>query len=423
MAEAVRRGETLLGSLPAKPRRDAAQQRAAADVLMLCNALRTRFLATHAASVYDALTESRRRALRLTELLFTAAETFPGLAPTRAHMAQESKRSQADKDGLEIAQGIFLRAILNDDVAGRHLMTAMLRPTRRAAALRADFARSDRVELETVLLERHGPAAHVTLHNLQCLNAEDDRLVDDLETAIDLVLLDDRIRVGVLRGGVMNHPRYRGRRVFSAGINLAALHSGEISFADFLMRRELACIGKIVWGLTAEQENASGYALPAHKPWAAAVDSFAIGGGMQLLLVFDWVVAASDAYFSLPAAQEGIVPGAANLRLTRFTGSRLARRLILGGQRIRALDREAALVCDEVVAPEEVDAAVERATHALDNPAVVANRHMLNHAEESPEAFRRYLAEFAFIQANRLYDMDVLDKLRRTWSASRRSES
>ncbi|MFE9454371.1 (3,5-dihydroxyphenyl)acetyl-CoA 1,2-dioxygenase DpgC [Streptomyces sp. NPDC006739] len=421
LTQSVQRGETLLGRLPTKPRRDAAQQRAATDVLTLCNRLRTQFLTAHAGSVYDAVTESRTRSLRLTELLFTVSEVFPGLVPDRAHMAAEGKRPQADKDGLEIAQGIFLRAVLNDELAGRHLMNVMLQPTQRATALREQFTRGDRVELETVVVERRGAAAHVTLHNLQCLNAEDNRLVDDLETAIDLVLLDDRIRVGVLRGGVMTHPRYRGRRVFSAGINLAALDSGEISFLEFLMRRELACIGKIVWGLTtAEQEDPVGYVLPAHKPWAAAVDSFAIGGGMQLLLVFDWVIAASDTYFSLPAAQEGIVPGAANLRLTRFTGSRLARRLILGGRRIRALDREAALVCDEVVEPEEVDAAVERAADALDNPAVVANRHMLNHAEESPEAFRRYLAEFAFIQSHRLYDMDVLDKLRRTWSTSRR---
>jgi (3,5-dihydroxyphenyl)acetyl-CoA 1,2-dioxygenase len=46
----------------------------------------------------------------------------------------------------------------------------------------------------------------------------------------------------------------------------------------------------------------------AEKPWLAVVDGFAIGGGMQLLLVFDQVLAASDAYFSLPAADEGIIP-------------------------------------------------------------------------------------------------------------------
>jgi thioesterase DpgC len=423
LAESVQRLETLLGTLPAKPGRSAAQQSAVTETLTLCNRLRGQFLTAHTTRVYDALTASRSRSLRLGELLFAASEAFPGLVPTREQMAAESERPQADKDGLEIAQGIFLHAVLNDAVAGRHLMNVMLQPTRRATALQEQFTRSDRVELGTVVVERRGPAAHVTLHNLQCLNAEDNSLVDDLETAVDLVLLDDRIRVGVLRGAVMTHPRYRGRRVFSAGINLAALNSGRISFVEFLMRRELACIGKIVWGLKAEHEDLTGYALPSHKPWAAAVDSFAIGGGMQLLLAFDWVVAASDAYFSLPAAQEGIVPGAANLRLTRFTGSRLARRLILGGRRIEARDTEAALVCDEVVEPEDVDMAVERAAEALNQPAVVANRHMLNHAEESPEAFRRYLAEFAFIQSHRLYDMDVLDKLRLTWSASRRAGS
>ena len=46
------------------------------------------------------------------------------------------------------------------------------------------------------------------------------------------------------------------------------------------------------------------------KPWIAAVDGFAIGGGCQHLLVMDYVLAASDAYMTLPARKEGIIPGA-----------------------------------------------------------------------------------------------------------------
>ena len=53
-------------------------------------------------------------------------------------------------------------------------------------------------------------------------------------------LLDPAVRVGVLRGGEMSHPRYRGKRVFSAGINLKSLHAGEISLVDFLLRRDPA---------------------------------------------------------------------------------------------------------------------------------------------------------------------------------------
>jgi thioesterase DpgC len=143
------------------------------------------------------------------------------------------------------------------------------------------------------------------------------------------------------------------------------------------------------------------------------VDTFAIGGGMQLLLVFDHVIAAADAYFSLPAAQEGIVPGASNLRLGRIAGARLSRQVILLGRRIRAIEPEARLFVDEVREPAEMDTAIEQAIDRLGNAAVVVNRRMLNLADESAEDFRRYMAEFAVQQALRLYSDDVIQKVGR----------
>ena len=145
----------------------------------------------------------------------------------------------------------------------------------------------------------------------------------------------------------------------------------------------------------------------------AAVDGFAIGGGMQLLFVFDHVLAAADAYFSLPAAQEGIVPGAANFRLTRCAGPRLSRQIILGGRRIWASEPAASLVVDEVVEPSGMEEAVERSLGRLRSPAVLANRQMLNLADEPPDEFRRYMAEFAVSQALRLYSEDVIGKVSR----------
>src|SRR5690606_22192242 len=113
-----------------------------------------------------------------------------------------------------------------------------------------------------------------------------------------------------------------GQRVFSAGINLKHLHQGKISFVEFLLRRELGYISKIKRGLL-DIDVQLGDRRTKDKPWIAAVDSFAIGGGAQLLLVFDKVIASEDSYFSLPAAQEGIVPGLANLRLAKLTGGRI----------------------------------------------------------------------------------------------------
>ncbi|GAA3768407.1 hypothetical protein GCM10022403_000070 [Streptomyces coacervatus] len=381
-------------------------------------ALRSAFMAAHTDAVYDELTAGRSRGLRLAELAQAAATAFPGLVPTREQLARERALPQADKDGHEIDQGIFFRHVLRSPSAGPHLLDAMLRPTPRALSLLPDFLATGDVDLGSVRLERRGGAARLTMCRDDCLNAEDDRQVDDMETAVDLALLDPGVEVGLLRGGVMTHPRYRGKRVFSAGINLKALHAGGISLVDFLLRRELGYIHKLQRGVLVE-DGASWRTPTLAKPWVAAVDTFAIGGGAQLLLVFDHVLAASDAYFSLPAAAEGIVPGAANLRLTRHAGPRLARQIILGGRRIRADEPAAALLVDEVHEPDRLDRAVERSLERMRGPAVTANRHMLNLAEESPDEFRRYLAEFALQQALRMYSTDVLDKVGR-FSAEKR---
>jgi (3,5-dihydroxyphenyl)acetyl-CoA 1,2-dioxygenase len=252
-----------------------------------------------------------------------------------------------------------------------------------------------------------------------CLNAEDNQQVDDMETAVDLALLDPDVRVGLLRGGEMSHPRYRGRRVFSAGINLKALHAGRISLVDFLLGRELGYLRKLMLGVLVE-DGVSWHSPTVQKPWVAAVDGFAIGGGMQLLLVFDHVIAASDSYFSLPAAQEGIVPGAAGFRLSRVVGPRLSRQIILEGRRIWASEPDARLIADEVVESADMEEAIEGSLDRLQRPAVAANRRLLSLAEEPPDEFRRYMAEFAVSQALRLYSDDVIGKISRfTVSAGR----
>ncbi|MFE0045157.1 (3,5-dihydroxyphenyl)acetyl-CoA 1,2-dioxygenase DpgC [Streptomyces albireticuli] len=403
-----------LAGLPAPPLRDPAQRALAEELHTASRSLRQRFLHRHADAVYDALTDGRTVHLRLDGLARDAADRFPGLVPTEERLAAERALPQAAKEGLEIDQGIFFRALLRSPYAGPHLADAMALPCPRALELRERYRTEGSVRLASVRLERHGTTAHLTVDNAHCLNAEDERLIDDMETAVDLVLLDEASHVGVVRGGTMTHPRYAGRRVFSAGINLKELHAGRISLTGFLLRRELGYLTKIAHGLLVDPAPDAYPYRTRHKPWIAAVDSFAIGGGMQLLMVFDHVIAADDAHFSLPAANEGIVPGAGNFRLGRMTGARPARRVILGGRRIHATDPDALLVCDEVVPGEEITARVDAAAAHLDNPAVTANRRMLALAEEPQDRFLAYLAEFAYVQATRLYATDVLEKVART---------
>ncbi|MFF9003553.1 (3,5-dihydroxyphenyl)acetyl-CoA 1,2-dioxygenase DpgC [Streptomyces achromogenes] len=414
LTEAAANVEKLLAVLPESGARSPAQRAQIAAAHDAARALRVRFLDIHADTVYDRLTEHHRIHLRLAELVEAAATAFPGLVPTRQQLDAERSLPQATKEGYEIDQGIFLRAVLRSPLSGPHLLDAMLRPTARALELLPDFVRTGEVQMEAVHLERRDGVARLTMCRDDRLNAEDGQQVDDMETAVDLALLDPAVRVGLLRGGEMSHPRYRGKRVFSAGINLKYLSSGGISLVDFLLRRELGYIHKLVRGVLTNDDRPGWWHSPQiDKPWVAAVDGFAIGGGAQLLLVFDHVLASSDAYFSLPAAKEGIIPGAANLRLGRYAGPRLSRQIILGGRRMWAKEPEASLLVDEVVEPEELDAAIERTLARLDSDAVLANRRMLHLAEESPDGFRAYMAEFALQQVLRLYGQDVIDKVGR----------
>jgi thioesterase DpgC len=412
LAQTAAHTDALLARL-GEPAHWSPQQRAeAASAVNATRALRAAFMDTHAEAVYDELTEGKSCRLRLAELAQAASLAFPGLVPTAEQLASERSRTQAHKEGYEIDQGIFFSRVLCSSPAGAHLIDSMLHPTARALSLLPEFTSSGKLDLRSVRLERVGAVTHLTMCRDDSLNAEDNQQVDDMETAVDLVLLDPATEVGLLRGGVMTHPRYRGRRVFSAGINLKSLHGGDISLVDFLLRRELGYLHKVIRGVLVEG-TADWRRATVDKPWVAVVDGFAIGGGAQLLLLFDHVIAASDAYISLPAAQEGIIPGVANFRLTRFAGPRLARQVILEGRRIQASEPAARLLVDEVHEAAELDAAVDRSVERLRGSAVLANRRMLNLAEEPLDQFRAYMAEFALQQALRMYDSDVLDKVGR----------
>lgn len=410
----VRACEELTAALPPRAERSPTQRDSADQLERAARQARHRLLNLHASHVYDELTEGRRRHVRLDELAFTAADAYPGLVPTRAQLTADRQVPQAAKSGGEVDQGIFFAHLLRLPDTGEHLLRSMLAPTPRALDLLPEFRRTGHLDLDQAVIHRDGCVAEVTICNQHVLNAEDNAVVEALETAVDLTLLDDAVSVGVLRGSMLSHPRYSGRRAFGAGINLTHLYEGKITFVDFMLRRELGYIRKLVRGLRHGSGNDL-LDLPGGKPWIGAVDTFAIGGAAQIALVLDRVIAGSDAYFSLPALAEGIIPGAANLRLGRVVGRRMAQRLIFFGEQITAESPQAQALCDEVVPPEGVDSAVEVAADRLADLAVPSNRRMLLLAEESDDLFRTYMSRYALEQAARLHSPDVVAKLERTW--------
>ena len=415
-------GAALRDQLPAKPARNSAEQAAAAHILDAGRAARERFLGAHAGPVYRALTNDRSAFVRVEDLIYDAARVVPSLTPTRTEVAREDGM-QRDKDGVEIDQGIFLAHVLADPAAGAHLCHAMLLPRPDTRERLAEFTARGALDLGVATVAREGKAAIVTLRNPRFLNAEDETTLDLQETAIDLAILDPHSDIAVLRGDVVEHAKYRGRRVFSAGINLTHLYHGKISY-DWYIRRDLGLVNKLYRGLArpdADPDELAGGTI--EKPWIAAVDAFAIGGGCQLLLVMDYVLAASDAYMTLPARKEGIIPGAANLRLTRFTGGRIARQAILYGRRLDCDSAEGRLICDETAAPEAMDGALRRVIDNFTSSGVVSaagNRRALRVGEEPLDLFRRYMAVYAREQAYCHFSPALIANLEHHWNAAQR---
>jgi thioesterase DpgC len=159
------------------------------------------------------------------------------------------------------------------------------------------------------------------------------------------------------------------------------------------------------------------------KPWIAAVDAFAIGGHCQVLLTMDYVLAADDAYLTLPARKEGIIPGVANMRLPRFTGDRLARQLIQYERRLVCDSAEGRLICDEIAPAAEMDAAIERVVVGLTSSGAVSavgNRRAFRVTQEPLDDFRRYCAVYAREQAYCHFSPALIANLERYWDAQNR---
>jgi len=432
------RGQALAGRLPGPGRGTPDEQAARRAIAGIMNGAREEFLRAHAADLYDALTDHCARPMRVEELVYAAAAAVPGLAPTRAEMDAERGRMLADKEGIEFAQGLLVAHVLALPRAGRHLVTSMLRPVPEAFEHLGELRATGAADLGPVRITRRGRAGILELTNPRHLNAEDDLTLDLTERAVDMILLDPDIEVGVIRGGVVEHRRYPGTRVFGSGINLTRLYHGRIDYLFYLVR-DLGYVNKIYRGIVPDVPDAPGTSTPAQpadgqfpggpdtateKLWIAAVERYAVGGACQLLHVVDHVIATRGSRLFLPARKEGIIPGASNLRLPRFVGDRAARQAILSGREWTAGEPDAALLCDEVVPPGEMDRALEARIEALTNSGLVnaaANRKALRAGQEPLEVFREYMAAFAVEQARCHLSPALIRNLEVHWNARERT--
>lgn len=357
----------------------------------------TQFFSRYGLALYRLWTGHYCRSQRIEALYQSAAELMFG------EIAQGTPQQAA----ADYCFSLFLAQVLQDEDAGTHLLNAMLQPKDASLPLVEAFNRSGYVRLTALEIRQEGEAAVVTFLDGDTLHAEDGDFVRDLETAADIVHLSDKVKAGVLRGGVVSHPKYAGRRVFCSGINLKKLHDAGISYPEFLIGREMGCINKLIHGVVCPSEGA---AVSITKPWIALVETFAIGGGMQMVLACDYVIGEQGCYVSLPAAKEGIIPGVSNLRLTSATSERFAKQVILHGRKVRADDADAGFIFDRVVAAEALERTLQEAITLMAAPAVPVNKRMLVLAKEPLAAFRDYMQAFCREQVIRMYAVDVKEK-------------
>jgi thioesterase DpgC len=426
-------GDGLIAKLPKKAERNPAEVKAAATIRGRARSSREKFLAAYVEKVYATLTRDFSRFIRVEDLVGEAAEIFPGLTPSRAQLDGEAETLQRDKDGLEIDQGLLLSAVLGHERAGRHLCHAMLLPRAESREALQRFAKDGVLDLGPARLERKGRAVHLIASNPRYLNAEDAATLNEMEVAVDVAILDPESDIAVMRGGMVEHPKYAGQRIFGAGINLTHLYRGKIPFTWYL-QRDLGYVHKILRGVATPDrlpDDVAGFGV--EKAWIAVIENFAIGGHCQALLVMDYVLAAGNAYMTLPARKEGIIPGASNLRLPRFVGDRVARQLIQYERRLECDSPEGRLICDEIVPPEAdeiippeaMDEAIDRVVMGLTSSGAVGaigNRRAFRVGEEPLDLFRGYMAVYAREQAFCHFSPALIGNLERYWDARNRKD-
>jgi thioesterase DpgC len=368
-------------------------------------------------TIYAGLTDGYRKQLRVSELVYAAAEQFPEQLPSRAAIDAERELLQKDKQGLEISQGSFVAHVLAHPRAGFHLMHSMSQPTAEALARLGEFER----HRSRPDARRPGATSNTSPSESRVPQFRGRRLHRRARGRNRPRVAGRHPRRGSA-GTRRAHHKYAGRRILGSG-STSRTSTRQISLVEFMLERELGQVSKMYRGHDLEAFDSDVLERRREKPWIAAVDTFAIGGTCQWLLVMDYVIAEAGSYFVLPARKEGIIPGCANLRLPRFVGERIARQAIFFNRSFPADSPEGLMLADEVVASGEMEGAIRRASAEVVSAGATslgANRMALRQAQEPLDLFRRYMSNYSRQQARCLYSPALIDNLERNWNAKNR---
>ncbi|AHE53012.1 enoyl-CoA hydratase-related protein [Sphingomonas sanxanigenens] len=214
---------------------------------------------------------------------------------------------------------------------------------------------------ETLLVETRGAVTLVTVNRPQALNALNSQVLADLIAAFAAYDADPAQRCLVLTGS---------EKAFAAGADIKEMQAkgfaqmfGENFFAGF------------------ERVTAT------RKPWIAAVSGYALGGGCELAMMADFIIAADTAKFGQPEIKLGVAPGmGGSQRLTRAVGKAKAMDMCLTGRMMDAAEAERASLVSRIVPAADLVAEALKAAEAIAGMpplAAIANKEMVNTAFET----------------------------------------
>ena len=220
------------------------------------------------------------------------------------------------------------------------------------------------MSFETITVEQRDAVTLITLNRPKALNALNSKVLEELIDAFAAYQADDSQLCAVLTGS--------GDKAFAAGADIKEMSEKEA--ADFYLEDFFA-----PW--------TSEIVKKTRKPWIAAVNGFALGGGCELAMMADFIIASENAKFGQPEIKLGVAPGmGGSQRLTKAIGKSKAMEMCLTGRMMDAEEAERSNLVARVVPHDQLlDEAMKSAKQIASMPpmAAIANKEMVNAAFET----------------------------------------
>jgi enoyl-CoA hydratase len=205
---------------------------------------------------------------------------------------------------------------------------------------------------ENIVLDINEGVATLTFNRPKALNALNAALLTELSQALDLIALNEDVRVLVLTGS--------GDKAFIAGADISELATFNALEGRIFAKKGHDVIGKL-------------QALTI--PVIAAVNGFALGGGSEMALACDFIYASEAAKFGLPEITLGIIPGfGGTQRLTKLVGKNMAKEMIFTGKMLSAAEAKEIGMVNKVCAPESLMADVMKTARSIASKGRVSLR-------------------------------------------------